>query len=212
MVSKFDEFVMSEYDIHVSNSTNDTQLYNDLRALSQAAIQNGQATISDLIAITQSESVQEISKRLEESARKIKEENDALQQQQLKIKEQEMQVRSQQDQAKQMFEMKKHEDEIAVKREQIEANLQIAGLREASADNRVMLSETSKRMDRVDTDKNGIDDFLDLRRTDVDENHKKEQIRIAEEKLAETTRANLAKEEIQREALGIKKQEEKQNK
>ena len=212
MVSKFDEFVMSEYDIHVSNSTNDTQLYNDLRALSQAAIQNGQATISDLIAITQSESVQEISKRLEESARKIKEENDSLKQQQLQIQQQDSQSRSQIEQSKQMFEMKKHEDEIAVKREQIEANLQIAGLREASAADRMVLSETGKQMDRVDTDKNGIDDFLDLRRTDVDENHKKEQIRIAEEKLAETTRANLAKEQIQREALGIKKQEEKQNK
>jgi hypothetical protein len=64
MVNEFDEFCASEYDIHVSNSTNDTQLYNDLKMLSQAAIQNGQATISDLIAISQSESVQEIAKRL----------------------------------------------------------------------------------------------------------------------------------------------------
>ena len=48
IVTQFDEFVATDYDIHMSNSTNDTQLYEDLRALSQAAIQNGQATISDL--------------------------------------------------------------------------------------------------------------------------------------------------------------------
>jgi hypothetical protein len=207
MVSKFDEFVMSEYDIHISNSTNDTQLYDDLRALSQAAIQNGQATISDLIAITQSESVQEISKRLEESARKIKEENDAMQQQALKVKEQENQIKAQTEQSKQMFEMKKHEDEIAVKREQIAADLEIAGLKEASANSRTLAVEDGKR---VDTDKNGIDDFLDLRRTDVDENYKNEQVRIADAKLAETVRSNMAKEDLQRQSLGIKEKEDTQ--
>ena len=58
--------------------------------------------------------------------------------------------------------------------------------------------------ERIDTDKNGIDDYLDIRRTDVDEKYKQDQVRIAEDKLAETQRANLAKEELQKEALDIK--------
>ena len=54
---------------------------------------------------------------------------------------------------------------------------------------------------RVDSDHNGIDDYLDVRRTEMDENYKNEQIRIADLKIQETERANKAREEIQKEAL-----------
>jgi hypothetical protein len=196
MVTHFDEFVSTEYDLHVSNSTNDTQLYQDLRALSQAAIQNGQATISDLIAITQSESVQEIARRLEDSARRIKEQQQEMQEKQMAQQQEAAQMANQQAQAKLAFDTRKHDDEIAVKREQIQADLQIAGMQESGNDIR-----DQRAADRVDTDKNGIDDYLDVRRTDIDENYKNQQVRIAEQKLTETTRANLAKEQLQREAI-----------
>lgn len=195
IVSQFDEFVNSEYDLHVSNSTNDTKLYEDLKVLSQAAIQNGQATIGDLIALSQSESVQEISKRLEDSARKIKEENDKLQQQQLQQQQEAAKLANETKQQELQFNIKKHDDEIAVKREQIQADLAIAHLGEMGNDIR-----DQRAGERIDSDKNGIDDTLDLRRVDVDENYKNEQIRLAEQKQQETERANKAKEEIQRKA------------
>lgn len=195
IVSNFDEFCASEFDIHVSNSTNDTKLYDDLQVLSQAAIQNGQATIADLVAVRQSESVQEIAKKLESSARKIKEENDKLQQQQLKQQEEQAKMANETKQQELAFKTKEHDDKIAVQREKIAADLTIAQMGEMGSEVR-----DQRAGDRVDTDKNGIDDFLDLRRTDIDETHKKDQIRIAEEKLTETQRANLAKEEIQRNA------------
>ena len=189
IVNNFDEFVASEYDIHMSNSNNDTQLYQDLRTLSQAAIQNGQAKISDLIAISQSESVQEIARRLEDSARKIKEENDAMQQQQMQQQQQQSEMLMQQKQADNEIAMQKHNDEMAIKREEIAAKLQIAEMGHvANAINKV----------DEDSDNNGVDDELDIRRTEVDENYKNEQVRIADAKLAETRRANLAKEEIAR--------------
>jgi len=194
MISEFDEFVMSEFDVHVSNSTNDTQLYQDLRSLSQAAIQNGQATISDLIAITQAESVQEIARKLEESSRKIKEESQAMQEKQLQVQQEGQQLQAQEAQARREFEMKKHEDEISVKREQIEADITIAAMKEENSNHRDF-------MGRIDTDKNGIDDMLDLRRTEIDEEFKQDNIRIQEQKLEETKRANKAKEELQRAAL-----------
>jgi hypothetical protein len=195
MVTKFDEFVSSEYDIHVSNSTNDTQLYNDLRALGQAAIQNGQATIGDLVAISQSESVQDIARKLEDSARKIKEDNDAMQQKQLEQQQQASQLQAQQADAQRQFEMKKHDDEISVKREQIAATIEVANIKEMSTNVRHHMDSTQE-----DTDANGVGDYLDIRRTDIDENYKNEQVRIAQEKLAETKRTNMAKEEIQRKA------------
>lgn len=195
MVTTFDEFVSSEYDIHVSNSTNDTQLYNDLRALGQAAIQNGQATIGDLVAISQSESVQEIARKLEDSARKIKEDNEAMQEKQLAQQQQASQMQAQQADAQRQFEIKKHNDEIAVKREQIAATIEIANTKEAHTNVRHHMDSTQE-----DTDANGIGDYLDIRRTDIDENYKNEQVRLAQEKLQESKRANIAKEEIQRKA------------
>ena len=217
IVSKFDEFVLSEYDIHVSNSTNDTQLYNDLRSLSQAAIQNGQATISDLIAISQSESVQEIARRLEDSAKRIKEETDKMQQQQMEQQQQQAQMMQQEAQAKREFEMKKHDDEIAIKREQIQANMAIAGLREQGSNQRYMMDHDKFMLDndrinmenlekaRIDSDKNGIDDYLDVRRTEIDEQYKQEQIRIADAKLIETERTNKAKESLMKESIQVAK-------
>ena len=210
IVSKFDEFVSSEYDLHVSNSTNDTQLYNDLRSLSQAAIQNGQATISDLIAITQSESVQEIARRLEDSARRIKEENEQMQQKQMEQQQQQAQMQQQEAQAQREFAVKKHDDEIAVKREQIQANMAIAGIREDGTTSRFLLDHDRVNMEglqkaRIDSDKNGIDDYLDVRRTEVDENYKQEQIRIADAKLVETQRANKVKEELAKETIQVNK-------
>jgi hypothetical protein len=195
LVSQFDEFVNSEFDLHVSNSTNDTKLYEDLRMLSQAAIQNGQATISDLIALSQSESVQEIAKRLEDSAKKIKEQQDQMQQKQLEQQQQAAQQANETKQQELQFKIKEHDDKIAVEREKIQADLAIAHLGEMGAEVR-----DQRAGERTDTDKNGIDDYLDLRRVDIDENHKKEQVRLAEEKQMETERANKAKEDIQRKA------------
>jgi hypothetical protein len=199
MVTKFDEFVSSEYDIHISNSTNDTQLYDDLRALSQAAIQNGQATISDLVAISQSESVQEVSRRLEDSAKRIQEENRQMEEKKLAAQSEQSQMMMQDKNAQRELEIKFHDDDIAVKREQIAANLQLAGIKEANANTRHAIEGQ-----RIDTDKNGIDDYLDVRRTDVDEKFKLDQIRLGEEKLAETQRANLANEQLKQEALNKK--------
>ena len=205
IIGKLDEFVSTEYDLHVSNSTNDQQLYNDLRTLSQAAIQNGQATISDLIAISQSESVQDITKRLQDSARRIKEEKDAMEKERMERESKAAEAANQTAQQKLQFEMKKHEDEIAIKREQIEADLEIAHIKEAGAATRHITNGIETTQARIDTDKNGIDDFLDIRRTDVDENYKNNQVRIAEEKLAETERANREREAIQKENLQIQK-------
>jgi hypothetical protein len=103
--------------------------------------------------------------------------------------QQQSEMLMQQKQADNEIAMQKHNDEMAIKREEIAAKLQIAEMGHvANAINKV----------DEDSDNNGVDDELDLRRTEVDENYKNEQVRIADAKLAETRRANLAKEEIAR--------------
>lgn len=205
-VTQFDEFVATDYDLHVSNSTNDTKLYEDLRALSQAAIQNGQATISDLIAISQSESVQDIARRLQDSAERIQEENNKMEQEKLKQAQEAAQMDAQAKQALLDFEVKRHNDVVNIEREKMATNLEIAKIKEMGADVRDARANGLEQ-DRVDTDKNGIDDYIDIRRTDIDENYKINQIRLKEEELAEKTRANLVAEELKAKELAIKKKQ-----
>lgn len=194
LITHFDEFCATEYDLHLSNSSNDQQLFNDLKALSQAAIQNGQATISDLIAISQSESVQDVARKLEDSARKIREENQKIQQQQLAQQDEANKLMMQDKQAQREWEIKKHDDDIAVERERIESNILIAGIKEENNNYR-------NSTNNIDTDNNGVGDLLDLRRTEVDENFKQEQINLKQQQLEETVRANKAKEELQKKSI-----------
>jgi hypothetical protein len=129
MIQMFDEFGSTEMDIHISNSTEDTKLHAQLESLAQAAIQNGQAKIEDLIGISQSESVQEIARKLADSAAKIAEERKEAEQQAQQSAQQMQQAQLQADQAKQQREdYHKEEDrklkyaELEQKREEAQLN------------------------------------------------------------------------------------------
>ena len=204
MVQNFNEFAESDYDIHISNSTADTELFNELKALSQAAIQNGQATISDLVAISQSESVQEISRKLQDSAEKIKQQQQEMQEKQLQQQQQAAEMAQQTAMAQMEHEKAESDKDRAVKYADIQAKLDIANMKEIASDVR-----DGRKKDR-DTDNNGIDDILDLRRTDVDENYKNDTIRIREDELQEKIRKNKVDEEIKRTSLGLKNKEIKE--
>ena len=204
MVQNFNEFAESDYDIHISNSTADTELFNELKALSQAAIQNGQATISDLVAISQSESVQEISRKLQDSAEKIKQQQQEMQEKQLQQQQQAAEMAQQTAMAQMEHEKAESDKDRAVKYSDIQAKLDIANMKEIASDVR-----DGRKKDR-DTDNNGIDDILDLRRTDVDENYKNDTIRIREDELQEKIRKNKVDEEIKRTSLGLKNKEIKE--
>jgi len=203
MVQNFDEFCLSEYDVHISNSSADTQLYQELKALSQAAVQNGQATIGDLIAISQSESVQEISRRLADSAEKIKQQQQEMQEKQLQQQQEAAQMQQQTAQAQMQHEIQEKDKDRAVKYADIESKERIAGMREIGSELR-----DGRKYDE-DTDDNGIDDTLDLRRTDVDENFKNNTIRLKEGELSERVRSNKANETIKKQQIKVNKEKPK---
>ncbi len=201
-ITHFDEFASTEYDLHLSNSTSDTQLYNDIKALSQAAIQNGQATISDLVAISQSDSVQDIAKKLEASAQRIKEENNKMQEQQMQQQQEMQQAQMQADQEAKEIDLKKHDDDIAVKREKIQADLEIAAMKELNNNYRT-------ESGLMDSDSNGIADELDLRRTEIEEKRNDQKAELEQAKLDEQIRSNQAKEDLAREKIGVEEQRTK---
>ena len=193
MIKNFDEFISSEMDIHIGDSTADTQLYSEIKSLSQAAIQNGQAKIEDLIAISTSESVQETSRKLKASAERIRKE-----QEQMAAQDREANMQMQQMKNELQEKMWERDDFHKAEDRKVEYAKINAKLEEVTLKEEVNLMRDNMR---IDSDGNGIADEIDLRRTDVDENFKENSIRIQEEKLNETIRSNKAKEEIQREKV-----------
>lgn len=195
MVNNFDEFNSSEMDIHISNSSEDTQLYQEIRALSQAAIQNGQAKIGDLISIAQSESVQETARKLKNSAEEI-------------LEEQRQKEKADRDSNEKMQQMALHAQEKAAEREDFHKNAdrdmeyaKINATLEGTALKEMSKGIQSDGKTRVDSDKNGIDDRLDLERTENQRLHNEESIAVKREQLEETKRSNLKDEEIRKQSL-----------
>jgi hypothetical protein len=190
VINSFDEIAAAEMDVHVSNSSDDTMLYNELKQLSQAAIQNGQAQIHDLISIVQSESVQETARKLKNSAEEIREqqqqEAEANRQSAEKIKQMEIEAKN----AENKREDYHKEEDRKVEYAKIEKDLTIAAMKEDGAMTRDGL--------RVDSDENGIRDEIDKERTAVDKQFKEDTIRLKEKDLDEKVRSNKAKEAIQK--------------
>jgi hypothetical protein len=198
MIQSFDEFCASEMDIHVSNSTSDTELYEDLRILSQAAIQNGQAKLADIIAVKQSESVQEIARKLEASSEKIQEEQQQAQQAQMQSDQQNAQLMAQDKQAEREWKTVEAEKDRELKREEINLKRELGHASNIASDIRDTRKYDNTQEPDADLDNNGIKDTIDIRRTDIDERYKNEKIRLEEAALAETIRKNKAEEVIKK--------------
>lgn len=196
MVDNFDEFCMAEMDVHVSNSSEDTQLYQELRSLSQAAIQNGQAKISDLIAIAQSESVQEVKVRLEKSARELQEQQEKLKQMDLQQTQMNNEAAAKAAESERLFKSTESKLDRDVDYAKIESNERLAALNEYGTERRHVRSSQE-----TDTDANGVGDFLDVRRTDIDEKYKQDNIQLQKDKLAETIRKNNMDETLKSKQL-----------
>jgi len=201
MINQFDEFAMSEFDIHISNSTEDTMLFQEIKSLAQAAIQNGQAKIEDLISIAQSESVQETARKLKESSEQIRKEQMEQQQQAQESQQQMKQMEIQAEQQKTAIEIEEKAKDREVKVMEIQSKERIAMAKEMLADGRDAR--------RIDTDKNGIDDRLDIERTKIDEKYKDETIQLKREELEEQKRKNKADEALKKKALNQKSNDSK---
>jgi hypothetical protein len=194
ILSKFDEFVSSDFDLHVGNSKSDTELFRDINTLSQAAIQNGQATISDLIAIRQNDSVQAIARKLEDSAKALAEQNNKMKMEELKANQMNVQAEREDKLAERENENMNKALDRDVKREEIQAKLELGHLSEIGNDTRHSSSLESQQGN--DSDDNGVGDYLDIRRTSIDEKFKNETIDLSKQKLNEQIRSNKEKEKI----------------
>lgn len=193
MISQFDEFNSAEMDIHISNSSDDTQLYNELKSLMQPLIQNGQLRSHDLIALMKSESIQEISRKLQTSSEDI-------------VEQQREAEKAQMDSNEKMNLAKLEADEKIAQRDDGHKNAD-RELEYAKIDSKLeefVMKETGNNIrdnKRIDTDRNGIDDRLDLERTEIQRTHNEESISVKREQLEETKRSNIANEGLKKKAI-----------
>jgi len=194
MINNFDEVSAAEMDIHISNSSSDTMLYDEIKQLSQAAIQNGQAKIQDLISIAQSESVQETARKLADSSERIAEEAREAEVANRESVEKMQMAKLEADEKKaQREDFHKNEDR-KLKYEELNQKMEQALLKEDG---------TSVRdgLNRIDTDSNGIDDRLDLERTENQRKFNDDRISLEYDKLNENKRKNKANEDIKKLAI-----------
>lgn len=181
----------AEMDIHIANSSNDTRLYEDLRVWGQAALQNGQATVGDLISIARTESTQDVARKLQDAAMRIREENDKMAKQKMESDERINQIQAQDKQAEREFIASENEKDRQVKREGFAKDLQLGALK-IQGD---FQKDLEVDLDTDDND-NGISDYVDMRKVDIDERYKNAQIDLKQQDINEKIRSNKAKEKI----------------
>jgi len=178
-VQQYSEFSETEFDIHVSDSNSDTQLFNDLRQLAQAAIQNGNAQIADLVSIYTSGSSQNIARKLKDSSERMAQQQKEAQQQQQQSAQQMKQMEMQDNQAEREFKaMEKQKDR--------ESQERIAEMR-------------SDAMSlRGDADRDGIPDMLEVEKARQKGMIDSKKLELEQRKQSENERNNRVKEELSR--------------
>lgn len=145
-----EDFTDADYGVFVSNSTKDERLLESLRSLSQVALQYDKATLSDIVAIMESNSITEIKKKLESA-------EELAQQRQMQMQEQQNQAQMQTTQA--MIEDKDKDRQL--KKYEIDENnqtkIQIETIR------------SYINQDEMDQDGNGIVDPVELQKLALEE-------------------------------------------
>lgn len=182
-----DNFLYSDYDIFVNDSTKEQQNLEALRNLVQPAMQNG-ATLSDAATILMSDSISEITRKLKEIEEKRSEQ---LQQQ--AQQEQQMQMQMQQMQSQIQSEDNRIREEDSIRK--AETAIQVAQI---NASSRMQGS-----IESAPAEDNGVEEFkLRLQQDKLNSDNRFKQM-----DLSETARSNRKAEEFKQQEIEIKRKQ-----
>jgi len=188
----------SEFDLHVTNSTNDALIMQKIEGLFQVAMQNGTATLSDVLEIYQNESIANATAKLK-LREKQREEKAA------EVQKQEQQIRQQLEQAAQEIEDRKVRLEAArleLERYKIdtdrETKLEVAQLQAQSFD------------PEKDYNNNNEPDYLELKKLDleqqkIDLQRQSESIKVSLEQLKEKNKKEIAQQKLEVDKIKARK-------
>jgi hypothetical protein len=188
----------SEFDLHVTNSTNDALIMQKIEGLFQVAMQNGTATLSDVLEIYQNESIANATAKL-----KLREKQ--RQEKAAEAEKQQVEIKKQLDLAAQEIEDRKVRLEAArleLERYKIdtdrETKLEVAQLQAQSFD------------PEKDYNNNNEPDYLEMRKLDLEQQkielqRQSEAIRVSLEQLKEKNKKEIAQQKLEVDKIKARK-------
>jgi hypothetical protein len=197
VVSYYDEFSESEYDIHIDDGPNTQELMQALNQLAHAGMQTGQIKFRDIIEIYKKDSISALARYLEEAQDKITEEQMQMQQ---------MQQQSQEKMANQQAELKAQELQLEMEklnREDVN--------RQLDRENKIQL-ETIRAMSYAqdqDVNQNAIPDVLEQSKLALEQQKTAYEQVQKERELQVKSEIERQKNEMKRQEMQTKKEIEK---
>tara|TARA_B100001778_G_scaffold184661_1_gene152052 strand:- start:1104 stop:3686 length:2583 start_codon:yes stop_codon:yes gene_type:complete len=189
---------LRDIQVFLTNRPEDTQMFNELRQLSQAVIQNG-GTLYDVIELYSTKSMREMKKTFKE----LRDKMDAQQKQQMELQQQQQQAQQQQAQAAlQQAKQMKMEDQINSDRQN---ELDRVNKKEIALINAMA---KGPQIVGADDDGSGVPDIVELSKLSAETNKANKEF---EGKMAEINNRNsLAQQKLQLERDKIKLARENQ--
>jgi len=204
-------FNESQYNVHISDMSRDTEIFENLKQLAHASLQNG-GSLSLLIDIMKSDSISDVSRKLkdDEETRRLEAQQQAEKEQQTQMQMQQMQVEMAEKQLQVQLAEKEKDRELErlkiendyqielLKLQKDDGDLDDNGVEEQIKLGELRLKELKQRMDedalksKTLLEKEKID--IEKRKTNM------ENSRIIEEK-----RKNLADEQLKSKEIEVKK-------
>ena len=181
-----DDFLYSDFNIFVSDSTKESQNLEAVKSLMQPAMQNG-ATISDAIEILTTESISEIKRKMKE------------------IEERRQQAEQKQQQQEQQMQKQMHDEEIQQQSED----------RRVKEEDSIRKADTAIQIALIGKDKGSKEevssepeiDHVELERLALEKMNSQREARIKEQLANETVRSNKANEKLKEKELVIKRKQ-----
>lgn len=187
------DVMFKEFDVNITDSADDKMVLDKVKEYAQAAMQNAQATIADLAEIETIKSTSDAITKLRRANEKIQQQQERIEQQKTEAAERMQQAQLESQKAGRDWEIKKHEDEMALKHRELDVKI---GKEAANIEG--------------DLDKNGIKDQLDRERTEAERQDRQEKNEIAKMKVKEEERHNKATEKIDEKKVEVDKMKAKQ--
>jgi hypothetical protein len=188
----------SEFDLHVTNSTNDALIMQKIEGLFQVAMQNGTATLSDVLEIYQNESIANATAKLKLREKQRQEKAAEAEKQQIEIKKQLDLAAQEIEDRKVRLEAAKLELERYKIDTDRETKLEVAQLQAQSFD------------PEKDYNNNNEPDYLELKKLDLEQqrlelDRQSESIRVSLEQLKEKNKKEIAQQKLEVDKIKARK-------
>lgn len=182
-----DEFLYSDFDVFVSDSTRESQNLESLKQLIQPAMQNG-ATLSDAAAILTSDSISEITRRLKD-----------IEQRRAEMESQQAEMQQQMQAQQAQMEMQIRQEDLRIKEED--------SIRKAETAIEVAKINAESKNAMPESFEGGEGNETELFKLQLQKDKQSVEARIKQSTLSETIRKNKTAEELKREEIAIKRKQ-----